>query len=127
MAVERENKPLLGTANVLKQTKNHEKLVRDYGEPAANGLLAKAINNAVSIALAVAIFTTGLPALAATQEECKPQAATAKDMLEMIDSRDIPATAERRAAVQKAVDLYQAGDYCAARQIIMNLEAFSQK
>lgn len=26
------------------------------------------------------------------------------------DSRDIPATAERRAAVQKAVDLYQAGD-----------------
>ena len=76
MAVERENKPLLGTANVLKQTKNYEKLVRDYGEPAANGLLAKAINNAVSIALAVAIFTTGLPALAATQEECKPQAAT---------------------------------------------------
>lgn len=53
MAVERENKPLLGTANVLKQTKNYEKLVRDFGEPAANGLLAKAINNAVSPAHAV--------------------------------------------------------------------------
>ncbi len=53
MAVERENKSLLGTANVLKQTKDYEKLVRDYGEPAANGLLAKAINNAVSPAHAV--------------------------------------------------------------------------
>jgi hypothetical protein len=45
MAIERANKQPHGTANVLKQTKSYENLVQDYGEPAANGLLAKAINN----------------------------------------------------------------------------------
>jgi hypothetical protein len=54
-------------------------------------------------------------------EECKPQAATARDILAMIDSGTVPATAEHRSSVQKAVDLYDAGDYCAARQIILNL------
>jgi len=85
MAVERENKPLLGTANVLKQTKNYEKLVRDYGEPAANGLLAKAINNAVSPAHAVTDADVGGFARVTRAMRANPvdvQAAVAQGMAE---------------------------------------------
>jgi hypothetical protein len=83
-----------------------------------------------SIILAIALLNVSLPTIAATTltpEECKPQAAAAKDILDMIDSGSVPATEEHRAAVQKAVDLYQAGDYCAARQILFNLGTNPQK
>lgn len=53
MAIEHENKTPHGTANVLKQTKSYEQLVLVYGVAAANGLLAKAINNVVPPAHAV--------------------------------------------------------------------------
>lgn len=45
--------PVAGTANVLKQTKNYEGLVKDYGKAVANGLMKKAINDAVPAAQAV--------------------------------------------------------------------------
>lgn len=49
-----KDKPqVAGTANVLKQTKNYEGLVKEFGKATANGLMKKAINNAVPAAKAV--------------------------------------------------------------------------
>ncbi|MGC8068811.1 hypothetical protein, partial [Salmonella enterica] len=40
-----KDKPqVAGTANVLKQTKNYEGLVKEFGKATANGLMKKAIN-----------------------------------------------------------------------------------
>lgn len=43
----KDDKKVSGTANVLKQTKSYEGLVNEYGKSAANGLMKKAINDAV--------------------------------------------------------------------------------
>ncbi|GJC07545.1 hypothetical protein KAM385_45740 [Aeromonas hydrophila] len=43
------DKPVAGTANVLKQTKTYEHLVEEFGEPAANGMMAKAINDVAPV------------------------------------------------------------------------------
>lgn len=40
---------MAGTANVLKQTSTYEHLVEDFGEPAANGMMAKAINDVAPV------------------------------------------------------------------------------
>ncbi|MDD9212821.1 hypothetical protein [Aeromonas dhakensis] len=49
-----QDKPqVAGTANVLKQTKSYEGLVKEYGKAVANGLMKKAINDAVPAAQAV--------------------------------------------------------------------------
>ena len=49
-----KDKPqVAGTANVLKQTKNYEGLVKEFGKATANGLMKKAINNVVPASQAV--------------------------------------------------------------------------
>ncbi|GKQ91031.1 hypothetical protein KAM450_42790 [Aeromonas caviae] len=49
-----KDKPqVAGTANVLKQTKNYEGLIKEFGKATANGLMKKAINDAVPAAQAV--------------------------------------------------------------------------
>lgn len=49
MTKDKEKKPVAGTANVLKQTKTYEHLVEEFGEPAANGMMAKAINDVAPV------------------------------------------------------------------------------
>lgn len=51
--VDKEKPQVAGTANVLKQTKNYEGLVKEFGKATANGLMKKAINDAVPAAQAV--------------------------------------------------------------------------
>jgi hypothetical protein len=56
MAGDKEDKDkpqVAGTANVLKQTKNYERLVKEYGKAAADGLMKKAINDVVPAGQAV--------------------------------------------------------------------------
>jgi hypothetical protein len=49
-----KDKPqVAGTANVLKQTKNYEGLVKEFGKATANGLMKKAINDVVPAGQAV--------------------------------------------------------------------------
>lgn len=56
MAGDKEDKDkpqVAGTANALKQTKNYERLVKEYGKAAADGLMKKAINDVVPAGQAV--------------------------------------------------------------------------
>jgi len=53
MPDDKDDKKVSGTANVLKQTKNYEELVKEYGKSVANGLMKKAINDAVPASQAV--------------------------------------------------------------------------
>lgn len=75
-----------------------------------------------TIACLVTLLGISLPAFGAdlTEAQCKPQAATSLDLLDMIDKGDI-ADSGKREAIEKAVSLYKSGEYCAARKIILNL------
>ena len=73
-------------------------------------------------ALLMAALGVSFPAFAVglTEEQCKSQAATSLDLLDMID-KGMPADSGKRDKIEKAVSLYKSGEYCAAREIILTL------
>ncbi|HDX8371663.1 TPA: hypothetical protein RQN12_002668 [Aeromonas dhakensis] len=106
-----KDKPqVAGTANVLKQTKNYEGLVKEFGKATANGLMKKAINDAVPAAQAVTSkdvsgFAKVTDALRSNQVDV---AATAKQG--MADAGQVVGDALRDLGKQPAADATPAAD-----------------
>jgi len=68
--------------------------------------------------IGLASFTSNLYAM--TQEQCKPQAMTVYTVLGMIKDGTIPTNTEQLNELKKAVAFIEKGDFCSARNIILN-------
>ncbi|EGQ9131154.1 hypothetical protein GA069_15000 [Vibrio parahaemolyticus] len=58
---------------------------------------------------------------AMTEEQCKSQAKAVDHLLEMVESGSLPKNDEHVAKLEEAKKHIQKGEYCAARQIVLNL------
>ncbi|QFT13328.1 hypothetical protein [Vibrio sp. THAF190c] len=72
------------------------------------------------ILLLVSLFSFTATA-AMTESECENQAKTVFTMIEMVESGTLSVSKEKMAKLKKAENHYQKGEYCAARNIVLNL------